>query len=1007
MPKPNSFLSTRELSVILLFLFVALGIATRAQTGQTATPQQAPRTAPQVAKVLPSYEGQKVTSIELAGQPNLDPNTLLPLLPVRMGEQFSQQKVEASIAVLQKTGRFQAVELEIRPEANGVRVLFVLQPAIYFGIYRFPGAEQRFAYSRLVQIANYPPRGAFTAVDVRDAQEALTTFFKRNGYFRAQVHPVVLVDRKAGVANVMFDTTLGKQAKFGNVEIEGATPQETAYLTGKLKSFMARIKGAAIRPGKTYRLKTLQNATQRLENTLISQDHLAAKVNLIGAQYDAETNRADVKFNVKTGPIVKVKVEGAHVWGRTQKKLLPVYQELGLNPELIQEGRQNLISHFQSKGFFDAQVTVDDQPQPDGGEVVTYHVTKGPKHKVDEVKIAGTQKLDDDELMPHVKVEKGNFLSHGQYSEKLVRTSVKNLKGVYQANGFSSVQITPQVTTDPKGNIDVVFRVNEGPQDVVESLKLEGNTVPETKLAPAGLKLAEGQPYSSKNADDDRSQIMAQYLRLGFLNATFKQTAVPVDKDKHRLAVTYHIEEGPRVETATVSVLGNRDTHFSLIDKETNLRTNVPLREDELLAAESRLYNLGVFDWAEIDPRRMVTTQTQEDVLVKVHEARRNQITYGFGFEVVNRGGSVPSGTVALPNLPPVGLPQSFKTSEKTFWGPRGNFEYTRKNVRGRAESITIGGLAGRLDQRANFAYTIPRFRNSVWTESLTAFGERDSQNPIFNYKIAEGGLQFQRSLDAAQTKTVILRYRLRETGINNLLIPQLVPTEDLHVRLSTLSGTFIRDTRDSQLDAHKGLYETAQFDLNPAALGSSVSFARFLGQAAYYRKLLKLGDNQLIWANSVRLGLEQAFAGSHVPLSERFFSGGGSTLRGFPLNGAGPQRTIAACGTPGVASTCAPIRVPVGGPQLFLINSEFRIPVNYDLPFVHKNLGIATFYDGGNVFDRIGFHNFGSQFSNTVGIGLRYATPVGPVRVDFGHNLNGQAGIKSNQLFVTLGQAF
>src|SRR5215467_6672443 len=256
----------------------------------------------------------------------------------------------------------------------------------------------------------------------------------------------------------------------------------------------------------------------------------------------------------------------------------------------------------------------------------------------------------------------------------------------------------------------------------------------------------------------------------------------------------------------------------------------------------------------------MVTTQTQEDVIIKVHEARRNQITYGFGFEVVNRGGSVPSGTVALPNLPPVGLPSSFKTSEKTFWGPRANFEYTRKNVRGEAESITVGALAGRLDQRVNFAYTIPRFRGSQWTESLTVFGEHDSQNPIFNSKVAEGGTQFQRSLDAAKTKTVILRYSLRETGLSNLLIPQLVPPEDLHVRLSTLSGTFIRDTRDNQLDAHKGFYETVQFDLNPAVLGSSVSFAKLIGQAAYYRKLIKVGDGNIVWANSARLGLEQPF---------------------------------------------------------------------------------------------------------------------------------------------------
>jgi translocation and assembly module TamA len=176
--------------------------------------------------------------------------------------------------------------------------------------------------------------------------------------------------------------------------------------------------------------------------------------------------------------------------------------------------------------------------------------------------------------------------------------------------------------------------------------------------------------------------------------------------------------------------------------------------------------------------------------------------------------------------------------------------------------------------------------------------------------------------------------------------------------------------------------------------------------QAAYYKGL----PLKIVWANSIRLGLEQPMGSSHIPLSEEFFSGGGSTLRGFPLNGAGPQRSIAvatsgsgSCTLAG-GSGCALINVPVGGAQLFILNSEFRIPIDK----IKKNLGIAAFYDGGNVFQHIGFgSNFWSNYSNTVGIGLRYATPVGPVRIDIGHNLNPVTGVKSTQFFLTLGQAF
>jgi outer membrane protein insertion porin family len=699
---------------------------------------------------------------------------------------------------------------------------------------------------------------------------------------------------------------------------------------------------------------------------------------------------------VNTGPKVRASVQGTHLWSWTKHKLLPVYQQAGVNPEIIQEGRQNLLSYFEKKGFFDAKVTTEVEKQP-ATETIVYQVTKGPRHKVIDVTVAGNHQFADKDLLSHVTVEKRNwlFFSHGSYSQQLVRESVNNLKRVYQAEGYSAVAVTPQVTNQD-GNIRVSFRVDEGPRDVVESLRIEGNNTQSVgQLAPKGLKVSEGQGYSQKRVDDDRGQILAHYLTHGYLNASFRAMAKPAGKDPHRLAVVYRITEGPQVRIAQVDTLGRKHTRQSVISRTVSLRTEDPLREDQMLISENELYNLGIFDWSEIDPRRTITTQTQEDVLVKVHESKRNAITYGYGFEVINRGGSVPGGTVALPGIPPVGVTQNFRTSEKTFYGPRGSFEYTRRNVWGKAQTLTFSALAGRLDQRGTVTFQDPHFRGTNWESQLSLQGEHDSENPIFTSRLAQVGWQLQRALNSAKTSHLFLRYNFSETGITRLLIPELIPTQDLHVRLSTLSASYIRDTRDNVLDAHKGLYESYEFDLNPRPLGSSVDFAKLLAQTAYYKKI----PAGIIWANSIRIGMEEPFAGSHVPLSQEFFSGGGSTLRGFPLNGAGPQRKLQACGTPSNQSTCSLITVPQGGKQLFIVNSEFRIPVP-----LKKGLGIVGFYDGGNVFQHVGFHG---QYTNTIGTGLRYATPVGPIRIDIGHNLNAPPGIKSTQFFITLGQAF
>jgi outer membrane protein assembly factor BamA len=975
------------------------GVCLRAQdSAKTLAQKQAPATAPQVREVLPSYEGQTVASVEIAGRPELDQQQLLALLIQKQGEPFSQAKIDKSIAALKNGGKVKEVELEIRPQANGVRVLLVCQPAIYFGIFEFPGADGRFPYSRLLQVSDYPPRGAYSPVDIENAQASLLKFFQQNGFFEAVVNPEVITDNQRGLVNVIFHVSLGRRAKFGRVLLHGAPPEEQDGLQKALKSWRARVRGSAIRQGRSYSLKTIQNATQYLEGQLINHNYLGSRVQLAGAEYDAATHRADIRFEVTPGALAYVKVEGAHLWGHTRKKLLPIYQIAGLDPELIQESRENLISHFQTKGYFDVAVQSDVQPSQNG-QTILFRIIKGERHKLTEVAVEGNHSLSNKQLRGRIKVEKGRFFSRGNFSQRLVRTSADNLKRTYEAEGFSSVTVTPEVKRSG-GNISVQFRVNEGPQDVVASLHVVGNnTVPVATLAPAGLKVTEGQPYSVKKVDEDRNQIGAQYLRMGYLNATFRSTALSFKKNPHQLDVTYTISEGPKVLLDSVMTLGAKVTKQSLIDKTVQLKTETPLRADDLLAAEGRLYSLaGVFDWAEIDPRRPITTQTAEDALVKLHEARQNDIRYGFGFEVVNRGGSIPSGTVALPGLPPVGLPSSFQTSQKTFWGPRGTFQYFRHNFRGLGETLSFAVLGARLIQRASATYVDPHFIGTNWASNLTLSGERNSENPIFTSRLGNAGFQLERPLNEAATQTISVRYDYQQTALSNLLIPDLVSPEDQHVRLSTLSSTYIRDTRDHPLDAQKGIYQTVELAFNPTFLGSSVNFARLRAQQAYYKNLGK----GIIWANSVRIGIEQPFAGSHVPQSELFYTGGGSTLRGFPLNSAGPQRAVSVCSNPSDASTCSFIQVPTGGRELFILNSEFRIPVP-----LKKGLGVVAFYDGGNVFEHVGFSDFRNNYSNTVGLGVRYATPIGPVRIDVGRNLNPIAGIKVTQIFITLGQAF
>ncbi len=992
-----------SLSIACAFALMAtLRLSAQAPTQISS---EVPETSPLTTGMLSFYDGQTVSSVRLAGRPNLNYADYAPLLLQKPGQPFSENKVQQTVAALQSKGKFEAVRIQIEPETSGLRLVFILEPAIYFGIYEFPGV-MRFSYPRLLQVANYPVQAAFDEADVDRADRALIQFFRQQGYFHAQVQSQVQVDATKSIANVIFHTNLGALAKFNLARIQGMPPTESAHLQRKLRSIYARLRGAAIRRGKPYRYSAITRAQNYLQHLLESKGLLSAQVKLSGAEYSSSTNQASVLYTITPGPRTQVKIAGAHLWSWTRKSLLPFYQGVGVNEETVEEGQEALLSHFQDEGYFDVKIESKLLTRPQS-EVVDYQITKGKKHKVSDLTLSGNKHISSSTLKTGVAVKKAHFFSRGKYSRKLLAASASYIASEYQSKGYSNVRVSPRVVRH-KGNVRVHFDIDEGPRNIVNSLTIEGDqTFPESKFAPNGLQTAPGKPYSQRRVEADRANIVTHYLQAGYLTSSFRETASEVSKlESHRINVVYHIYEGPQVFTGKILTLGRKTTQQYLISEDTTaLRPATPLKESALLRAGTDLYNqTGVFDWAEVDPKRPVTTQTKEDVLVKVHEAKRNEFTYGIGFEVINRGGSLPTGTVALPSLPPIGLPSNFTTSQKVFYGPRGTAQYTRDNLFGKGDSLSLTAFAGRLDQRGAIYLIDPQLFWSAWRATTSLSIEQDEENPIFSFKQGLSAFQLQKSIDSAKKDILFLRYSFNQTDLTRVLISALVPEEDRKVRLSTLAANLTRDTRDNPLDEHRGVLRSLEIDLNTKQLGSSVSFARLTGQAAIYKEKF----HHIVWANSIRVGLEEPFGKSFVPLSEEFFTGGGNSLRGFPLDGAGPQRSVAIC-TNG-ASSCSPcpgpdcsfIQVPTGGNELLIFNSEARIP----LPIM-QGLRIVPFYDGGNVFPTVGFHDFLSLYSNNVGLGLQYKTPVGPIRFDLGRNLNPIPGISATQYFVSIGQAF
>ena len=370
----------------------------------------------------------------------------------------------------------------------------------------------------------------------------------------------------------------------------------------------------------------------------------------------------------------------------------------------------------------------------------------------------------------------------------------------------------------------------------MNSLKVDGaNTQRLATLVPQGLEVRAGRPYSPAAVARDRDRIVAAYLNLGYAQVSMQATATTVPNQPHRLDVTYTIREGPKVRMRDVLVLGAHQTRPEFILSNTDLEAGNPMSQQTMLQADSALYGLGIFDWATVAPAHPVgqsptgmltlsdppgpagpsktadhnRNQEATDVLVKVHESSLNSIAYGFGFLITPRTGQISTGIVQLPGLPAIGLPPSFEPIQKSVFSPQGSFAYTRKNLRGRDETASVSTVVSRLDQRLTFTYTVPQFHGPLWTSLFDFSVERTTQNPLFSARLGQASVQFDRALNSSHTERLQFRYGFERTSLTDLLIQGFVPPEDRSIQTSTLSVSFIRDTRDDPLDAHRGVFES------------------------------------------------------------------------------------------------------------------------------------------------------------------------------------------------------
>jgi len=431
-------------------------------------------------------------------------------------------------------------------------------------------------------------------------------------------------------------------------------------------------------------------------------------------------------------------------------------------------------------------------------------------------------------------------------------------------------------------------------------------------------------------------------------------------------------------------------TRPAVIRRQIQVKPNAPLRQGEVVDTQRRLYNLGIFNRVTVAPQNPTGSNPDKDVVALVEEAKRYTLAYGGGFEVQRLASSTDP------------------TSGAVQAAPRGILEISKLNLTGRADTLSLKLRGSTLQGRALLGYSSPNtFASPKFSFQATAYFEKTRDINTFNETRYEGSVQLTQQ---ATTRTTLLyRYSFRKILVADVKIPQEeIPLFQQPTLVSQFGISWVRDTRDNPADAAKGTLNSADFGLADTYFGSSASFTRFLYQNSSYYPIKR----RFSFARSLRFGLLNPYrdtvsltfpppTGSNlppvIPLPERFFAGGGTSLRGFALNQAGPRDSGSG--------------FPVGGQAMLVLNQEFRFPMR--LPYFWTSLGGTLFYDGGNVYSRASRISFRASlprptfdgsatpqcltncsnelnyFAHTIGLGLRYATPVGPIRIDLGYQIN------------------
>ena len=961
-----------------------------------------------VAAEIDDFIGIPVVEVALLsdGLPVRD-ESVLELVETKVGSPLSMRQVRESVTHLFSLGRFESVEVAGHLLRGGVTLQYVLVPLQLIERVEIEGDVG--VRARDVRRAISESHGPSFRAGQSDAiADTLRRFYRDRGFLTAQVHT-----RVEGVGPgrlIRIQVQAGERARIERLVVRGVSATMYPMILSRL----------GLEAGSPYDGldidRRLSDYEGELRRARYYEADLAHDIEIV-----AGGTRVHLLLDIQQGRRITIELAGDEVPGVDRAALVPLEREGSVDEDLLEDSDRRITALLGDLGYRDA--TVAHTRETAGDELsIVFTVDRGRLYQIDQVVFTSNQAVPEATLAPLMNLTPGDPLVMRELESGLASVAEH-----YRQLGYATVRVEPHVAESSPGrqgggeSVLVTCRidVDEGVRTVVRSVVVQGNEFLSDEALGSTISSTVDGPYYAQRVAVDRGSIRRLYL-----NAGYERVVVDVeprfDEELEAVDLVYRITEGPQTIIEHALIVGNEQVDSATIRRELALQEGRPLGLADVAETRRRLNALGMF--RRIDIREFSHGGGNlRDVVVVVEEAPATRLGYGGGLEVSQRlrrkTGAASSQAVEQIEFAPRGF---VELGRRNLWGKNRSIDlFSRVSVRRKNDPANpvqpAGGSGfGFNEYRILATYREPRTFGLLWDIFVTGFIEQ-AIRPGFDLFSRGVNAEIRRQLTPTVNASVSYGWGQNNTS-NKVLDPEDEPLVDRlfpEVRLSSFSGSLLRDTRDDVVDPTGGEVLSVDAEVAARAIGSEVGFAKTYMQAFMYRTLP--GTSRVVFAAGARVGLAVAFSQfdlvsppadggmgleSTLPISERFFAGGDATVRGFAFDRLGLP-----AGTPG--ATINADGFPQGGDAVIILNGELRVPVTH-------NLGVVGFLDAGNVYDRVSNVDLG-RIRGGVGFGVRYRSPVGPIRVDLGFKLDRQEFGSGQQkqkeqltaLHISIGQAF